>query len=217
VTVSNLSPSVTATTTLFTDPAVSNFIKSAITCTPSAGSSCPTPAATVLAVEGAGVNIPLIAPNGTVTFVVGGTVTGAPGSTVTNIATAVAVGFTDPDTSDNQAQDSDPVRGSVRAAITKTNAITNLAAGSTTSYLITVTSNGINPLVNGVLRDTPSAGLQCSSVECESAVGAALCPGVASTTIANLTGPGIAIPSMSGTPPSSLTFRVNCNVTATGQ
>jgi uncharacterized repeat protein (TIGR01451 family) len=217
VTVSNLSPSVTATTTLFTDPAVPNFIKSSITCTPSAGSSCPTPAATVLAVEGAGVNIPLIAPNGTVTFVVGGTVTGAPGSTVTNIATAVAVGFTDPDTSDNQAQDSDPVRGNVRAAITKTNAVTSLVAGSTTSYLITVTSNGINPLVNGVLRDTPSAGLRCTSVVCESVVGAALCPGVASTTIANLTGPGINIPSMSGTPPSSLTFRVNCNIIATGQ
>jgi uncharacterized repeat protein (TIGR01451 family) len=216
ITISNPSI-VTATTVLFADPAVSNFIKNTVACTPSGASQCPTPTATVLALEGAGVSIPLIAPNSTVTFVIGGSVTGAPGTTVTNIATISAVGFTDPDTSDNSAQDSDPVRGNVNVSITKTNTATSSLAGSTTSYLITLTSNGVSPLVNGVLRDTPSAGLQCTSIVCESTTGAAICPGVASTTIANLTGPGITIPSIAGTPASTMTFRVNCNVIATGQ
>jgi uncharacterized repeat protein (TIGR01451 family) len=217
IAISNTSPSVTATTALFTDPAVPNFIKNSISCTAAANSLCPTPASTILALEGAGVNIPQIAPNSTVTFVVGGTVTGAAGTTVTNIATVAAVGFTDPDTSDNQAQDSDPVRGLVNVTISKTNTVTSVVAGSSTSYLITLNNTGPGALVNGVLRDTPSAGLQCTSVVCESIVGAALCPGVAATTIANLTGSGIIIPSMSGTAPSSMTFRVNCNVIATGQ
>jgi uncharacterized repeat protein (TIGR01451 family) len=216
ITISNPSI-VTATTVLFADPAVPNFIKNTVTCTPSGASLCPAPAVTVLAVEGAGASIPRIAPNSTVTFVIGGTVTGAPGTTVTNIATVAAVGFTDPDTSDNSAQDSDPVLGSVNVSIVKTNTVTSSVAGSTTSYLITLTSNGVSTLINGVLRDTPSAGLQCTSIVCESTTGAAICPGVASTTIANLTGPGIIIPSIPGTPASTMTFRVNCNVIATGQ
>ncbi len=216
VTVSNPS-AVTASTVLLTDPAVANFIKNSITCTPSGASLCPTPAATILALEGAGVSIPQIVPNSTVTFVVGGTVTGAPGTTVTNIATVAALGFTDPDTSDNQAQDADPVRGNVNLSIVKTNTTTTLIAGSTTSYLITVSNTGPAALVNGVLKDTPSAGLQCTSVTCLGASGPAICPGLASMTVANLIGPGIVIPSLSGSPASSLQFRVDCNVTATGQ
>jgi uncharacterized repeat protein (TIGR01451 family) len=220
VTISNLSPSVTATTALFTDPAVPNFIKGGITCTPSGLSQCTTPTAsiTVLNVEGAGLTIPLIAPNSTVTFVISGTVTGAPGSTITNIATVAAIGFIDSDPTNNEATDVTGITGNVNLSITKTNTVTALVAGTTTSYVITLTNTGPSNLVNGIFKDTPSAGLQCTSITC-AATGPALCPnpGVAAgeLSIANITSAGgVIIPSM--IPTSSLRFTVNCNVTATG-
>jgi uncharacterized repeat protein (TIGR01451 family) len=217
VVISNTS-TVAAVTSTFTDPAVPNFIKNSVACVASAGSTCPTPAGTILALEGAGLTIPLIGINSTVTFTIGGTVTGAPGTTVTNIATVVGVGYTDANTTNNQAQDADPVRGNVNLSITKTNTVTALAAGSTTSYIITLTNTGPSALTNGIFRDTPSAGLQCTSITCN-ATGAALCPNPGSApgelSIANMTSAGgVIIPSM--IPTSTLRFTVNCNVTATG-
>jgi uncharacterized repeat protein (TIGR01451 family) len=220
VTISNLSASVTATTAQFSDPAVSNFIKGSISCIASGLSQCPTPTAsiTVLNVEGAGLTIPRIAPSSTVTFVIGGTVTGAPGSTITNIATVAAVGFIDSDPTNNEATDVTGITGNVNLSITKTNTVTSLIAGSTTSYSITITNTGPSNLVNGVFRDTPSSGLQCTSITC-AASGPALCPnpgsGAGELSIANMSsGSGVLIPSM--IPTSSLRFTVNCNVTATG-
>lgn len=216
ITISNLSASVTATTALFSDPAVSNFIKNTVTCAPSAGSLCPTPTSsiTVLNLEGSGLTIPRIAPNSTVTFVVGGTVTGAAGTTITNIATVAAIGFVDSDPSNNSAQDVDSVVGSAALSITKTNSVTVLVAGGTTSYSITVTNTGPSNVSNALFRDTPSTGLSCTSISCSVASGSALCPLPANLTVANMAGAGIQIPSLPS--PSSVRFTVNCDVTATG-
>jgi uncharacterized repeat protein (TIGR01451 family) len=207
---------VTATSVSFSDPAVSNFIKTTVTCVISGTSQCP-PAAgvTVLSVETTGVVVPRISPNSTVTFIVRGTVTGAAGTTVTNIASISPIGYIDTDPTNNSAQDSDPVRGSVTLSITKTNTVTSLTAGQTTSYSIRITNSGSATVNNAVFRDTPSAGLSCTSITC-SAIGAALCPLPANLTIANMTGPGIQIPSLPAPPNSSVIFTVNCNVTATG-
>ncbi|MFM7331524.1 MAG: hypothetical protein ACKO1L_07655, partial [Brachymonas sp.] len=209
---------VTATTLTFSDPAVSNFIKFTVTCTASAGSLCPTPATatTVLSVETTGVTVPRIAPSSTVTFVIQGTVTGAAGTTVTNIASIVPIGYIDTNPTNDSAQDSDPVTGNVFLTITKTNSVTTLTAGFTTSYSITVTvtNSGSAAVTNALFKDTPSAGLSCTSISCV-ASGAALCPLPANLTIANMTGPGIQIPSLPAPPTSSVRFTVNCNVTAT--
>ncbi|NJS36126.1 MAG: DUF11 domain-containing protein [Brachymonas sp.] len=215
ITISNLSPSVTATTALFSDPAVSNFIKNTVTCVPSGASQCPTPTAsiTVFNLEGAGLTIPRIAPNSTVTFVVAGSVTGAAGTTITNIATVAAIGFVDSDTSNNSAEDVDSVVGSANLSITKTNTVTALVAGTTTSYIITITNTGPSNVSNATFRDTPSAGLSCTSITCSALSGSPLCPIPANLTIANMIA-GLPIPSMPS--PSSLRFTVNCNVTATG-
>ncbi len=210
---------VVANTSTLTDPAVPNFIKGTISCVAGVGSQCPTGPLTILALEGVGLTIPVIAANtGIMTFTVAGQVSGAPGSTVTNIVTLAAVGYTDSNTSNNQAQDSDPVRGSVNLSITKTNTVTTLVAGSTTSYAVTITNTGPSTMINGIFKDTPSAGLQCTSITCVP-TGAALCPnpGVAAgeLSIANMTSAaGVLIPSM--IPTSSLRFTINCNVTATG-
>lgn len=206
---------VTATSLTFSDPAASNFIKTTVTCVISGTSQCPPPASvTVLSIETTGVVVPRISPNSTVTFIVRGTVTGAAGTTVTNIASISPIGYIDTDPTNDSAQDADPVRGSAALSITKTNTVTSLVAGSTTTYLVTVTNTGPSDVVNALFRDTPSAGLSCTSISCAVASGAALCPLPANLTVANMTGPGIQIPSM--LPPSSLRFTINCNVTATG-
>jgi uncharacterized repeat protein (TIGR01451 family) len=209
---------VTATTLTFSDPAVSNFIKFTVTCTASAGSLCPAPATatTVLSVETTGVTVPRVAPNSTVTFIIRGTVTGAAGTTVTNIASIVPIGYIDTDPTNDSAQDSDPVTGSVFLSITKTNSVTTLTAGLTTSYIVTVTNSGSATVNNALFKDTPSAGLSCTSIFC-TANGAALCPLPANLTIANMTGSGIQIPSLPAPPTSSVQFTINCNVTATGR
>ncbi len=210
---------VVATTSTLTDPAVPNFIKSSVACVASAGSQCPAGPLTILALEGPGLTIPVIAAStGTLTFTVVGRATGAPGTTVTNIVTLAAVGYTDANTSNNQAQDVDPVLGSVNLLITKTNSVTALTAGFTTSYAVTVTNTGPSTLVNGIFRDTPSAGLQCTSITCVP-TGPALCPNPGAAagelSIANMNSAGgVVIPSM--IPTSSLRFTINCNVTATG-
>jgi uncharacterized repeat protein (TIGR01451 family) len=208
---------VAATTLTFSDPAVSNFIKGSVTCVASAGSQCPTPATvtTVLSVETTGVTVPVVGINSTVTFLITGTVTGAAGSTVTNIASIVPIGYIDTNPTNDSAQDSDPVRGSVNLSITKTNTVTSLVAGSTTSYSITITNTGPSTVNNALFRDTPSAGLVCTSISCVP-TGAALCPLPANLTIANMTGPGIQIPSLPAPPTSAVRFTINCNVTATG-
>jgi uncharacterized repeat protein (TIGR01451 family) len=207
---------VTATSVSFSDPAVSHFIKNTVTCVISGTSQCPPAASvTVLAIETTGVVVPRISPNSTVTFIVRGTVTGAAGTTVTNIASIAPIGYIDTNPTNDSAQDSDPVRGSVTLSITKTNTVTSLVAGSTTSYSIRITNSGSATVNNAVFRDTPSLGLTCTSITC-AAVGAALCPLPANLTIANMTGPGIQIPSLPAPPNSSVIFTVNCNVTATG-
>jgi uncharacterized repeat protein (TIGR01451 family) len=216
ITLSNTS-TVAATTLTFSDPAVSNFIKNSVTCVASAGSQCPTPTSsiTILAVEGAGVTVPVVGVNSTVTFLISGTVTGAAGTTVTNIASIVPIGYIDTNPTNDSAQDADPVGGSANLSITKTNTVTTLVAGSTTSYLVTVTNTGPSNVTNALFKDTPSAGLVCTSITC-TAFGAALCPLPANLTVANMTGPGIQIPSLPAPPTSSMRFTINCNVTATG-
>ncbi|MBS7807804.1 DUF11 domain-containing protein [Variovorax sp. PCZ-1] len=210
---------VVANTTTLSDPAVPNFIKSTVACVAGAGSVCPSAPLTVLALEGAGLTIPVVtATSGIMTFTVAGQVTGAPGTTVTNIVTLAAVGYTDSNTSNNQAQDADPVRGSVNLSITKTNTASSLVSGSTTSYDVTVTNTGPSSLVNGIFRDVPTSGLQCTSITCVP-TGAALCPNPGTApgelSIANMSsGGGIVIPSM--VPNSALRFSIACNVIARG-
>ncbi len=214
VTLRNTS-TVAATTLTFSDPPASNFIKTTVTCVASAGSTCPpVTATTVLSVETTGVTVPLVGVNSTVTFLITGTVTGAAGSTVTNIASIVPIGYIDTNPTNDSAQDEDPVLGSANLSITKTNTVTSLVAGTTTTYLVTITNTGPSNVVNALFRDTPSAGLSCTAISCVVASGAALCPLPANLTVTNMTGPGIQIPSM--LPPSSLRFTINCNVTATG-
>ncbi len=212
ITVANIS-TINATNTTIIDPAVPGLIKVAISCTASAGSSCPTPL-TISVLETTGLTIPLVEAGDSVVFRITTTVAAGAGSTVTNAVSVAGVGYTDSDPSNNSAQDTDLVVGSALVAITKTNAVSALTAGGTTSYTITVGNSGPDTVSNAVFRDAAVPGLQCTAITCTGTTGPANCPLPANLTIAALQGAGISLPSMVS--PSTLTFRVDCNVTATG-
>lgn len=213
ITVANLTAGVNATNTLIVDPGVAGLVKSTITCVFTAGSLCPT-SLSVLGLEGAGLTIPRVNALGTVTFRVFANVTGAPGTTATNVVTVSGVGYTDSNPANNQAQDDDFIRGTASLSITKNNFTSTVAAGSTTSYTVTVSLTAGAQVVGAVLTDPVAAGLSCTSVTCTSVIGATSCPTAASTTIAALQGAGIVLPSM--TAPSSIIFNIVCGVRATG-
>jgi trimeric autotransporter adhesin len=129
--------------------------------------------------------------------------------------TISGIGYTDADPSNNSAQDSDPIVGVANLSITKSNGGTTITTGSTTSYTVTVANGGPAVVTNAVLLDPTAFGLSCTAVTCTSVIGAATCPTAAATTIGALQVGGITLPSMGV--PSSIIFRVDCSVTATGQ
>jgi len=212
VTVANIS-AVNATSTLIIDPAAAGLIKVAMSCSATAGSSCPTPL-TISVLETTGLNIPLVLPNGTVTFRITTTIAAGAGSTVTNAVSVSGVGYTDSNPANNAAQDTDAVVGSANLSITKTNSVTGLTAGGTTSYIVTVGNSGPDTVSNAIFRDAAIPGLQCTAVACTAVTGATNCPLPENVSIAALQGAGIALPPMAS--PSALRFKVDCNVTATG-
>jgi uncharacterized repeat protein (TIGR01451 family) len=95
-------------------------------------------------------------------------------------------------------------------AISKTNALSTLSAGQTTSYTIVLTNNGPSDASGAVVKDTPSAGLNCptSLVTCAPAGN---CPASFSTLFTS----GTAIPLLPNG--ATVTITVVCGVTATGQ
>jgi uncharacterized repeat protein (TIGR01451 family) len=105
------------------------------------------------------------------------------------------------------------IRRSVNLSITKTNNVGSVTAGSSITYFVDVTNNGPSPADNSLLRDTPSAGLQCTTVTC-SVISGSACP-AGPLSITNFLGSGIVIPAFASN--STLRFTVQCNVTATGQ
>ena len=120
----------------------------------------------------------------------------------------------------NAANTADDIRvqRSANLTITKSNALSTVTAGATTTYTLTVANLGPADAAGALLKDPAATGLSCTSVTCTSSSGGATCPAVADVTLANLQsppGPGITLSSLPAN--SSLSFAVVCGVTATGQ
>lgn len=77
---------------VFTDPAVANLNVTGVSCSAAAGATCPAPASvTVAAMQGAGITIPAMPVNGSVTFTLNATVSAsAPAGALTNTARVTA-------------------------------------------------------------------------------------------------------------------------------
>lgn len=213
IVVTNAGPEPAVTTTV-ADPAVAGLTKNSVTCTASAGTACPA-ALTVAALESPGLVIASSSVGSTLTLTVVATVTASAG-TVTNTVSLIPYStVVDSVAANNTASDADSVIGLVNLTVAKTNGVTSLTAGSTTSYTVTVANFGPAAATGALLKDPVATGLNCTTVTCTGVTGAAVCPGAANVTIANLQGAGITLTSFPAN--SSLNFSVTCGVTATGQ
>lgn len=140
--------------------------------------------------------------------VAGGLVT--PGGTYAGSGTAGGSNYA----SGSSTQEDVSITATTLLAITKTNAVGSVTAGSTTGYAITVGNQGPSDAPSTLVRDPAVTGLSCTSVTCSVLSGAAVCPVPPALSMANLQGGGVAIPTFPAN--SSLAFQVTCTVTATG-
>jgi uncharacterized repeat protein (TIGR01451 family) len=145
------------------------------------------------------------------------------GSNRTGTTTVVAL--PDPVPSNNSDTATATVSRSANLAITKTNAASNLIAGQTTSYTITVGNlEGFN-VANAVLRDPAATGLDCSAAPAPAcsvtpSPAGGTCPAVGASpgqlSVVNLQGAsGVLIPALNAG--GLMSFTLTCTVTATGQ
>lgn len=114
----------------------------------------------------------------------------------------------------NLATVSSPVQACANVSITKTNSISTVAAGQTTTYSIVVNNAGPSAANGALLKDPATPGLACTNVACTAATGSATCPAPGGVTLLLLQGSGVALSSLPAN--SSLTFQVTCGVTSTG-
>jgi uncharacterized repeat protein (TIGR01451 family) len=148
----------------------------------------------------------------TVTVTTRGSSTLAVSTTVQNTVTIAGIGTgSDLDASNNNGTVTTTVTPVALLTVTKTNNVTALAGGQTTSYTVTVANLGPAPANNSVVTDAPVPGLACSAATCAVTGGGAVCP---PTTVAALQGGGVTIATFPAS--SSLTFRLTCGVSATG-
>jgi uncharacterized repeat protein (TIGR01451 family) len=192
---------------VFQDAAVAGLSKTSVSCVSAGGAVCPT-TPTVAQIE-AGLAIPTLPSGGSATFTVGANVTAASGSVSNTATVSVPSGTLDTNSANNSATDTDTVTPRADLSITKTNGVTNVNAGASTSYSIVVSNAGPSAANAAVFQDAAATGLTKTSVSCVAA-GSAVCP--TSPTVAQIEA-GLAIPTLpSG---GSVTFTVGATVTAT--
>ena len=114
---------------------------------------------------------------------------------MTNTATvSVPPGTIDPTPANNSAVDTDSVTAAAiptaDLSVTKTNGVTLVSAGTTTTYTVVVSNAGPDAANGAIVTDPAAAGLTKTSVMC-AAAGGATCP--ASPTVAQVEA-GLAIP-----------------------
>ncbi|MBS7808462.1 DUF11 domain-containing protein [Variovorax sp. PCZ-1] len=205
--VSNSSPAITATNVTIDDIISAGAALGSVSCSATSSGSiiatCPAPLTFPIAAFN-------LSPASTLTLTVSATVSASTTGTVTNTAALTSTQRSTL-TSVLNATHTAAIIAPAALSVTKSNATTTLAAGSTTLYTITASNAGPAWANNALLQDTPSTGLICTNLTCASSGGAS-CP--ASLSVSTLTSSGLAIPIFPAG--SSVTFSLTCNVTATG-
>ncbi len=202
VRVTNNGPSSVTAATL-TDALATGLSKTGVVCSPTPG-QCVTPP-TVGQIQ-SGFALPALANGQFYEVRVSANVTAISGS-VTNTATVTSA--VDPNTGNNSAGDTDTVTPVVDLGITKTNGVSSVNAGGTTTYTMRVTNNGPSSVTGAVLGDLAAAGLSKTGVTCSAAPGQCVsAPSVAQIEAAG----GFALPAL--TSGQFYEISVTANVTA---
>ncbi|GHF52103.1 putative repeat protein (TIGR01451 family) [Deinococcus metalli] len=192
---------------VLTDPAATGLSKTAVACSGTPG-QCTTGTTPSIAQLQAGYALPALASGEFYELTVTATVTAASGSVANTATVATPSGTTDPTSGNNSATDTDTVSPVADLSLTKTDGVTSVTPGSTTTYTITLTNNGPSSANNTVLTDPAATGLTKTSVSCAAAGGAA-CPLV---TVLTLETTGVTIATLPAG--GSITLTVVANVTA---
>ena len=93
--------------------------------------------------------------------------------------------------------------------ITKSNGVTSVVKGSSTTYSVVVTNNGPDPINGAIVKDTPGAGITCPSGNAVVITGSGVPAG--SFTLSNLTGTGIVLGNLNSGQSATLTFSCQVN------
>ncbi len=207
VTVSNIGPSA-ATTVPFTDVLSGLSISGAVTRTVAGG-------ATITGFTNSSTNITAsmtLPANSTVVYVIAA-LPGASSDFVTNTAVVgTSTLYTDSNLNNNAASVAVFVNKFAQLSVTKNDGVTTTRSGELLNYTVTFSNAGPSAADGAVVKDTPSAGLNCISLVCTPS-GAALCGAM---TVATFTSAGgHVLPSLPAG--SSVTVVLSCQVTATGQ
>jgi uncharacterized repeat protein (TIGR01451 family) len=219
---------VTSSVVSFTDILPTGIV--AVGGTPVLSGQClgttPAIAANTTSISISGLQVPAGPPTGngaaTISCVVSVPVTSAPGQSNASCAanpaafTNSAINITSTANITNTVASSCVViQAAANLSVTKTNSpTTTVAAGSTTVYTVTFANAGPGGADGALIRDIPSAGLSsCIVLTPCSVTGSAVCP-----TVAALNGSLFTTGTTLATFPanSSISFRVQCGVTATG-
>ncbi|MBI3752562.1 MAG: hypothetical protein HY266_00755 [Deltaproteobacteria bacterium] len=130
----------TLSNAVFTDPAVTGINVSSVSCSASGGATCPV-SPTVAAMQGAGITIPSMPVNSSVTFTINATLTGNSGDTRTNTANVTVGGKT------NSASDTDTIVGDIAilpTSLSKSGSPGTLMVFNYTLYNFTASSDTIS-------------------------------------------------------------------------
>ncbi len=138
------------------------------TCAGTTGGVCGTAAGT-----GALATTATLPPGATVTYTLTADVAAGATGTVTNTATVAApVGVVDIDPTDNTSTDIDTLTPSVDLSITKTDGVTAVVPGTSTTYTITVANSGPSTVAGADVNDFLPAGIVAANWVCNAAGGA---------------------------------------------
>lgn len=156
-------------------------------------------------------SIGTLANGASATLTIEGTVdAGQGGDTITNtLANPASANETDPTTAGDDLTESVTVTPFADLSIAKTNGTTEVFFGSTTTYTLTVNHNGGDDITGAVVTDTPGAGLSCDAADPVTITGNGVPAG--SFTIADLTGGGIALDTLSSGQSTTLTYSCQVN------
>jgi uncharacterized repeat protein (TIGR01451 family) len=205
--VTNNGPSA-VTGAILTDSAATGLTKTTITCSPTTPGQCITPP-TVAQLESGTFALPMLALNQFYEIAVTANVAAAVGSSVSNVASvAPPTGTIDNVPGNNSRTDTDTVTiVSADMAITKTDGISAIVSGTSTTYTITVTNNGPSPISGAVLSDPAVSGLPKTAVVCSATPGQCVTP----PTVAQLESGSFALPGMS----SGQTYQITVTASVT--
>jgi uncharacterized repeat protein (TIGR01451 family) len=204
VTVSNQSSAVTATTVTLSDTLSAGATLGSVTCAAAGGASCPGSLALPIAMAS-------LPPSSTLTYTVPVGISASTSGTLTNVASINSTKIS-PVTSVTTGTANVLVTNVANLSLSKTNGTNSVTAGGTTAYTLTVTNSGPGNANGAVLKDAPSAGLNCIAASCSASALASCTPGL--PTVAALTGAGWAIPSLPAN--STVTVTLTCQIIATG-